>query len=405
VNAGIESLLSATAVRDRAHMIFARGIDGKLEHFTVQMDCLPAAAAYVAETIRQNYPDLKVPPHARWRHFMVKGVDRWAALPAAHHVDKDERARVRFELAITSVLLDAGAGPDWRWRDAVTDTYLTRSEGLAIASLAAFESGLFSSDPGQPMRADGTALKMLTAAQFGHSFQVHADNPLVGLDGRASLMRRLGETALANQTMFGRHARIGALYDRLVEAARGGKVKASQILDVLLRALGPVWADRLTLDGIPLGDTWRHPAIVVPGPTNGLMPFHKLSQWLAYSLIEPLQEAGWIVSDTEDLTGLPEYRNGGLFLDLSVIIPRDHALMQRALAPADVAVVEWRALTVALLDKLAPLVRTELGVTDAHMPLASILEGGTWAAGRRIAQEKRADGRPPLNIVSDGSVF
>jgi hypothetical protein len=67
-------------------------------------------------------------------------------------------------------------------------------------------------------------------------------------------------------------------------------------------------------------------------------------------------------------------------------------------------VVEWRALTVALLDELAPLVRDRLGV-DAHaMPLARVLEGGTWAAGRATAQRLRG-GLPPLTIDSDGTVF
>jgi len=37
--------------------------------------------------------------------------------------------------------------------------------------------------------------------------------------------------------------------------------------------------------------------------------------------------------------------------------------------------------------------------------LARVLEGGTWAAGRRIARERRPDGAPPLAIESDGTVF
>ncbi len=68
-------------------------------------------------------------------------------------------------------------------------------------------------------------------------------------------------------------------------------------------------------------------------------------------------------------------------------------------------VVEWRALTVALLDALAPLVRTRLGVSAAAFPLAKVLEGGTWAAGRKLARERRADGGPPIKVVSDGTVF
>jgi len=52
------------------------------------------------------------------------------------------------------------------------------------------------------------------------------------------------------------------------------------------------------------------------------VPFHKLSQWLAYSLIEPLEAAGIAVDGLGDLTALAEYRNGGLLVDLGVIRPR-----------------------------------------------------------------------------------
>jgi hypothetical protein len=68
-------------------------------------------------------------------------------------------------------------------------------------------------------------------------------------------------------------------------------------------------------------------------------------------------------------------------------------------------IVAWRAMTVALLDRLAPLVRERLGVSRDSFPLARMLEGGTWVAGRRIAAERRADGGPPFTIISDGTVF
>ncbi len=87
------------------------------------------------------------------------------------------------------------------------------------------------------------------------------------------------------------------------------------------------------------------------------MPLHKLSQWLTYSLIEPFRWAGVAVTGVEALTGLPEYRNGGLLLDTGVLRLRDPADAERSGRPADELVVEWRALTVALLDELAPLVR------------------------------------------------
>ena len=60
---------------------------------------------------------------------------------------------------------------------------------------------------------------------------------------------------------------------------------------------------------------------------------------------------------------------------------RDPDFADRPWRVDDELVVEWRALTVALLDEIAGAVRAELGVTATQLPLACVLEGGTWAAG------------------------
>jgi hypothetical protein len=187
--------------------------------------------------------------------------------------------------------------------------------------------------------------------------------------------------------------------------ASGGKLPAPVILEVLLEKLGPIWPGRMELGGLPLGDCWRHPALKRDDLTDGLVPLHKLSQWMAYSLIEPLQAAGVAVIDVDGLTGLAEYRNGGLFVDTGVLALKDPADAGRAHPVDGPLVVGWRALTVALLDRLAPLVRERLGVSADDFPLARVLEGGSWAAGRRIARELRADGGPPIAVASDGTVF
>jgi hypothetical protein len=153
-----------------------------------------------------------------------------------------------------------------------------------------------------------------------------------------------------------------------------------------------------------LGDCWRHSAVAGAGLSQGWMPFHKLSQWLTYSLLEPLEWAGVKVTGLDALTGLPEYRNGGLLLDAGVLQLKDPALPERLWTAGDEMIVEWRALTVALLDELAPLVRQHLTLSAEQMPLACVLEGGTWAAGRVLAQRLRG-GLPPLRIESDGTVF
>jgi len=379
------SLLTAAVVRNRAHEMLAIAESGGLAEWRLDLSRLEAAADLTAETVRLNYPDLKVPFHARWRHFVVDGRDLWAEREKPS--DPAALGRAAFDLVIPSVLLDAGAGAAWRYRDAATGAVLGRSEGLGVASLRFFESGAMSSDPADPLRAD--ALGKVDAAMIGEAFQVTADNPLVGREGRAALLRRLGEAV----------GRPGALFDIMAKHAENGRLPAPIILEVLLQALGPIWPGRLSLGGVPLGDCWRHPAI------DGFVPLHKLSQWMSYSLIEPLEAAGVQVVDIDGLTGLAEYRNGGLFVDTGVLVLRDAEDAGRAHPVDGPLVVGWRSLTVALLDRLAPLVRERLGVSAEAFPLARVLEGGSWAAGRRIAKEKRADAGPPITVISDGTVF
>ena len=184
-----------------------------------------------------------------------------------------------------------------------------------------------------------------------------------------------------------------------------GKIEAPTILSELLHHFGPIWPSRLSLGGVALGDCWRHPSLITADATSELVPLHKLSQWLTYSLIEPLQWAGITVTEIDGLTGLAEYRNGGLFIDTGVLEFRDPSAAAREHDVSSPLVVEWRALTVALLDRLAEVLRARLKMDSQSLPLAKILEGGTWAAGRTIARELRADGSPPVKVISDGTVF
>ena len=401
-------LLSAAAVRERAHRMLQHGLEGRLQHFTVNLDRLDACAEEVVATIRAAYPSLEIPFHARWRHFAVGGLDRWAAVAGAVAWESPAAlARAAFDLAIVSVLLDAGAGPQWRYEEGRTGETYTRSEGLAVASFDMFIGGVFSGRPGDPFRVDAGALIALTPEELAAGFQVRAENPLVGLEGRASLLNRLGRVVAAAEDVFGREddPRPGGLFDVIVTAREGRIVKAPDILAALLDNLGPIWPGRLEIGGINLGDTWRHPLATADDATDGLIPFHKLSQWLSYSLIEPLEGAGYAVDDVDGLTGLPEYRNGGLFLDTGVLALKDPGDGARPHTVESTLVVEWRALTVALLDRIAVPVRAKLGLSEPALPLAKVLEGGTWATGRRLARERRGDGAPPLSVLSDGTVF
>lgn len=383
----VAALRTTDAVRDRAGQLLRRARAGDSPWFTVCDDALEPAAGFVAEVTRNRYPDLAIPFHSRWRHFEAGGVNRAAAL--------DGQPRAMIDLAVVSVLLDAGAGADWSYWEEPTGQRFSRSEGLAVASWHAFADGLFSADPRDPLRVDGAGLRALTTDRLAAAFQVSADNPLVGLDGRVELLHRLAG-ALDADAFAGRP---GGMFDTLTASAQ--TVHAHNILTVLLDTLSPIWLSGNVIGDHPMGDCWRHRAVTGDGLSNGWVPFHKLSQWLTYSLLEPFTWAGVPVSGVDALTGLPEYRNGGLLLDSGVLRLRAAESATRTWEVGDEPVVEWRALTVALLDELAPLVCARLGT---EMPLACVLEGGTWAAGRALAQQRRG-GLPPLSIASDGTVF
>ncbi len=395
------ALRTTTAVRQRAQRLLNRARAGDSLWFSVHDDSLPAAAAEIADVTRARYPDLHIPYHSRWRHFEAGGVDRKAELDTRLAAeDTPARARAMIDLAVVSVLLDAGAGAGWQYLEATTGQRFSRSEGLAVASWHAFGGGLFSSDAAHPLQVDAAGLRSLSVERLAEEFQCGPANPLVGLESRVLVLRRLGDALASQPEVFGPQGRPGCLFD-LMAAKR---VTAHDILSQLLASLSGIWLAANSIGHEALGDCWRHDAVPGPGLTRGWVPFHKLSQWLTYSLLEPFEWAGVHVEDVDALTGLPEYRNGGLLLDTGVFRLHEPDWAARTWKVSDELVVEWRALTVAMLDELAPLVRTRLAVDAGQMPLACVLEGGSWAAGRATAQRLR-DGSPPLSVVSDGTVF
>lgn len=402
-------------VRERCANITAAVAADRSPHFRLERARLQDVARRVARLTLERFPDGRVPLHSRWRHFEAGGSSRKALMDGrSQGLSAGELARTRIDLAVLSVLLDAGAGPDWHFVEPGTQRRLVRSEGLAVASFHAFMSGAFSSDVRVPMRVDAAALERVDADQLARLFQVREGNALVGLEGRVALLRRLGAALKKRPDVFGSPGRPGYLFDLLTNPMVGApgstvqriavkRVSAPQILRALLKAFGAIWPSGQLLGGKPIGDTWPHPMAGGEGPSAGRVPLHKLSQWMTYSLVEPFQWAGIAVEGLDELTGLPEYRNGGLFIDAGVIVPRDPAFGAQAYTVADPWVIEWRALTVTLLDEVARQVRAELG--QPGLPLGAILEGGTWLAGRQIAAERRPGGPPPVRVASNGTIF
>lgn len=406
MDSALQGLLNAAAVRERCTVVGELAMTGETNWFRVNESRIGDCAEVVADICKQNYPGLDIPLHSRWRHFTVNGTDLW------HHYRDNKLARVdsdavqirtAIDLVFVSVLLDAGAGSHWRYTEPVTGKTLTRSEGLAAASVDLFFNSLARDEGAAGWVADPQALRSLTADKLARAFQ-HADsNSLLGVEGRLQLL-----AGLADALSLGENpdlSRPGDLFDVFMSMAVDGRLPAEAILREILCRFGSIWPSGLVCDGFNLGDCGLHSLLRTGDNTSHIVPFHKLSQWLSYSLIEPLRWGGIDVTDVDGLTGLPEYRNGGLLIDAGVIEPVQPALLSQRLDVKSEAVVEWRALTVFLLDRIADEVRIRLGKNRNDLPLCSILQGGTWAAGRHLARTLRADGSPPIDLAIDGTVF
>jgi hypothetical protein len=191
----------------------------------------------------------------------------------------------------------------------------------------------------------------------------------------------------------------------LKQKAESSKEIRIETLWEAVMSLGKIWPPRVTIDDVPLGDVWPCAALTDLGNHENLVPFHKLSQWLTYSLIEAIESKLDIqFKGIELMTGLPEYRNGGLLVDYNLLTLKPEVMSNAVkndeglpvFEGSDPAVVEWRALTVIYLDKIHKGLEKKW---NRQLALAQVLEGGTWTVGREIAAKLRPkNGGPPIVI-------
>ncbi|KAG9294899.1 hypothetical protein G9A89_003239 [Geosiphon pyriformis] len=432
----IKYLKSLRAIRARSLKVYEKSKTNQLNHFEVDFTKLDNVIDLVISLIKRDYEDASsIPPHSRWRHFDVGGKPRVQSLIESWEgqCEPVEMTRRVLDLFVVSVLLDAGAGATWSYKESETGQTFKRSEGLAIASLDMFNTGFFSSQEDQPHRVDADKLVNISVDDMAKAFQVdNIHNPLDGLEGRANLICRLGESLKYHQEFFGGAAKLparpGNIIDYLLEHPTTQKpelvVKLDTLWSVIIDGLSDVWPPtRTSLGGVSLGDVWACEVLREPDAaldsTEHLVPFHKLSQWLTYSLMEPMNKImGIKFEGVENLTGLPEYRNGGLFVDTGLLtlkpVSRERGLanfkgdnLKNEAVPVfevdDPVIIEWRALTVILLDVVTNKIKDSL---DQSLVLTQILEAGTWKAGREIAEKLRPKTKgPPISIKSDGTVF
>ncbi len=318
-----------------------------------------------------------------------------------HQIDPIALCRTAIDLVFVSVLLDAGAGSEWSYTEPVSGITLTRSEGLAAASLHFFFDQLAVRNDSGGFSISSENLKRVRKQDFSEAFQSRTDNLLLGIDGRVSLLNRLGALLDKSESL----QRPNDFLYFLADESLNHEIDATEILNGLLMNFNSIWPNGLWVGDSCYGDAGFHPLVESIDDVGKIVPFHKLSQWLSYSIVEPLERAGVTITNLDGLTGLPEYRNGGLLLDSGVLRVKQPRILRQILPLDSEFVIEWRALTVSLLDEVAANVRRILKQSPSEMPLGQILQGGTWSAGRKIAFQKRGDYSSPIQLALDGTVF
>lgn len=452
-------LRSLGAVRERCKIVTAKAYRDELHHFDVDMRKFPDVVSFVANIIKRDYdaPFTTIPGHGRYQHFGVGGRDRIAHMLATwpEEVDNTEKCKRLLDLFLVSVLLDAGAGTEWKYKSVENGRIYRRSEGIAVATLDMFKAGLFSGTSNK-YQVDKEGLRQLTVEKLAQGLQSGPGNEMAGIEGRAQLLIRLGR-AMENREFFGEDGRPGNMLDHILshpatQATSVIIVPMPVLWNVLMTGLAPIWPpSRTAINGVSLGDAWPCSSMPQPaqspssptfspfpnttGQANGvapwesILPFHKLTQWLTYSLMQPMQSVMKMqFAGQELLTGLPEYRNGGLFVDMGVLTlkaeDQERGLKHYAeysartgtggvevapmFEPGDDVIVEWRGVTVGFLDLLTVEVNKALRneLAGNELSLAQVLEAGSWKGGREIAEVSRPNTKePPILIDSDGTVF
>lgn len=385
---------TAAAIRARAASVLAGSIEGSGEPvFRVDLSRMPVLVDLVLRELRRHGSVAAIPPPTLFRRFEAGGFDRWVAYAESiGFADADEMGRAAGDLLAVTCAVEGSTGGGWSYADGVSGETCRGSAGLAVASFNMMTSGLFSSRALEPFRADARALAAIGADELASGLQVGGGNPLAGLGPRLDRLRRLGHLSAGAPDLFASREdpRPGGLWDAILARSGDGPVSAPGILDLVVAGFGTLWSTR----GDAVGDVGSLP--------DGLVPLHARALVLALSIAEALGWAGREVDGIEMLPPAADRILAELMIDSGLLTPREPVTVLALDSPA---VTLWRALSVALTDRLVTELRRNAGRDGKTMPLPAIVEGGILPAARTFAAKVRPHGRPAIAVESDGSVF
>lgn len=151
-------LISLSSVRERCYKVQEAAVRNRLKHFDIDFSKLDELVQFVISIIKRDYDTpTEIPVYSRWRHFDIGGRPRlnnllqnWSSLGQ----DKLEQTRKLIDILVIAVLMDIKPCQTWTYTEKSTGRVFKRKDGIAVAILELFVSGIFSSDPAQPHRVD-----------------------------------------------------------------------------------------------------------------------------------------------------------------------------------------------------------------------------------------------------------
>ncbi|KAI9729668.1 MAG: hypothetical protein M1818_008421 [Claussenomyces sp. TS43310] len=341
----IAYLGSIGAVRERCNLVLEKAKSNELNHFVVDMTKFQDTTKFVSSIIKRDFaPDYNsIPPHGLWQQFLAGGKDRIAYLLQSWSSDVDASERTRRLLDLFLVSVMLDADAGISW------SYRSKEDGKIYE------------------RGEGLAVASLEMFKAG-MFSSNCSQP---------------------------HQVDGEGLRRLTVDSVGDALQVSQ----------------------------QNPMPGLEGQANLLK---RLSGALRNQDLFGADARPGNMLGAEILTGLPDHRNGGLFIDTGVLTlkPEEtgrgiekfkmvsdqqlgrHVEVVPTFEESDDVVVEWRAVTVGLLDELLAEINKDLGLRGSNeLSMTQMLEGGSWKGGKEIAEVSRPNTKEPPIITLRGVVF
>jgi len=366
----VEHLHRLDVVRERAWMLLAAAERNQSDHFQLSPEAVDTVAVALARAIRETWGEAP-PPLANLWHRLER--HHPAALESLAETlrrgpggdDALERARSGADLALLHRVMTpsspAGGDP-------------------ALPALVAHLAAGGCTASGAGARLDAPGLRRLLA----NDGSLPPPEPLAQRLAEADVRRRLETLAQGLEQapeLYGIEGRFGDLLDRL-PTTNGNGVTPQQLVDTLAPLIDPITASTVRIGGRLAGDVWRHPLAWAEDRSREIVPFHCLLLALVLDLVAPLEEAGRGLEQLDQLPVPADRALATTMLRLGLVRPRHAAVARLRHPPGSDIVVEIRALSLALAERLVDRLRAELGRTVHDLPVARIVEPLAQLAGK-----------------------